>query len=115
MRMIDRLIEAALDQRSNAVFPELSPECFRIVALVSGQTFQLVHVSGGQLRSDFGVVGPFRRAMNVENSLISGVDQERNLERIDLPVNSTQVMRRGLPAFEKRGIDGRVTGPFEEC
>jgi len=36
---------------------------------------------------DFRVVRPFNRDIDVDGRLVSGVDQQRNLERFDRPIN----------------------------
>jgi hypothetical protein len=52
------------------------------------QTRELPHVSGSQSALDFDVVEPFRRTMHIQNRLILGVNQGRDLERIDHFTNS---------------------------
>jgi hypothetical protein len=47
MRVIDRLKQPMLDERSNTVFTELGPECGEIISFLGGQTLQLIDTSGG--------------------------------------------------------------------
>ena len=105
VRVIERGVDAVLDQWTDAVRPKLITERFGVIATVGSQTPQVARVSAGDLRADLEVGFLGGRIVNVGDVQCFDVNESGDFECPDAVVSTIGVVAAGLITVEASRVE----------
>lgn len=112
MRVIERVHDPVLDQRSDTVLTEFVAEGFRVIASVSSEAPQVAGVAPGDLRADLRIVFLRGRRVDVGDVQRFDIHESSDFQRSNAVVRAVGVVTARLIAVEASRIDSSVASAF---